>query len=221
MRRLLLAASAIALLGTSAAWAQEQPIAPGPPIPGAPVTSAQEPVTAPGPAGLPPGAAQAPTMYAAKSANIRAGAGKAYSVIGKLHVNDAVQIVGPVPGNPSWYQLASGGFVSATTLSPTPVAIVRRAPVVVQNVPPPSAAYYPVGACEPYSRVVNIGGNPHQLDGTACKQPDGTWRIQNYGVPTPVVAPAPVYVAPAPLVYGPPPPPPVYYEHRHDPYWRY
>ena len=186
MRKLLLAVSLLAL-AAPAVNAQ---------------TSAIEPVP------VPTGAQQQPAnMYAIKSANIRAGAGTGYNVIGKTKINDQLQIAGfvpPQPGKngPGWYQLATGGFVSAKIVSPTPVTVVaHRAPMVV----PAPAGQYPVGACEPYSRVVKIGGEPNQITGTACKNPDGTWSIVDYSVPTPVPAPAPVYVAPAPLVYGPPP----------------
>jgi hypothetical protein len=204
MRKFLVVAGLLALIGPQVAYAQT------------PVTSAVEPV--PGQAAAPPAGTPAPTtMYAAKSANIRAGAGKGYNVIGKVTVNTALQVVGEAPGG--WLQLATGGFISAKVVSPTPVAVVAHPKIV--TVPAPEGTY-PVGACEPYSRVVNIGGQPNQINGTACKQPDGTWRIVNYGVPTPVPEQAPVYVAPAPLVYGPPPV--VVYErpyyYRHGPYGR-
>jgi surface antigen len=32
--------------------------------------------------------------------------------------------------------------------------------------------------CRQYQQTINIGGEPHQSYGTACRQPDGTWQIQ-------------------------------------------
>ena len=32
--------------------------------------------------------------------------------------------------------------------------------------------------CREFSQTVTIGGQPRQLTGRACPQPDGTWRIQ-------------------------------------------
>ena len=221
MRKILLASGACLIMAAACpAGAQTLPWNnPGEQSQPAPIAGAQIPVTAPG----------QQTMYPVKSANIRAGAGTTYNVIGKVPQGQPVAVLGPVPGNPGWFQLASGGYVSASVLSPTPVAIVpvHRRPI---DVPPPSQNYYPVGACEPYSRVVNIGGQPSQINGTACKQPDGTWRISNYGVPVPVEQPAPP--PPPPVVYAPPPvvygAPPViveehggyYHDHYHDRYWR-
>jgi surface antigen len=31
--------------------------------------------------------------------------------------------------------------------------------------------------CREYTQTINIGGERHQSYGTACRQPDGTWRI--------------------------------------------
>jgi hypothetical protein len=57
--------------------------------------------------------------------------------------------------------------------------------------PPPAPAYYappqsyaPAGApassqCREYNTTTVIGGTPQQTVGTACLQPDGTWRIVN------------------------------------------
>ncbi len=32
--------------------------------------------------------------------------------------------------------------------------------------------------CREYTQTINIGGQVHQGYGTACRQPDGTWQIQ-------------------------------------------
>ena len=34
-------------------------------------------------------------------------------------------------------------------------------------------------ACRPYSSTVNIGGVVQRVEGTVCRQPDGTWRVVN------------------------------------------
>ena len=50
--------------------------------------------------------------------------------------------------------------------------------------PAPYATAAPPGApvaagqrCQPYQSTVVIDGRPQQTQGTACLQPDGTWRI--------------------------------------------
>ncbi len=35
------------------------------------------------------------------------------------------------------------------------------------------------GYCREYQQVVTVGGQPQQSYGTACRQPDGSWRIAN------------------------------------------
>jgi len=44
---------------------------------------------------------------------------------------------------------------------------------------PPAAAAPMAGNCREYTSQTMIGGQPQQTVGTACQQPDGTWRIQN------------------------------------------
>jgi hypothetical protein len=53
--------------------------------------------------------------------------------------------------------------------------------------PPPPAGYAPpapppgasTANCRPYESQTVIGGQPQTIHGTACQQPDGTWRIMN------------------------------------------
>ncbi len=33
--------------------------------------------------------------------------------------------------------------------------------------------------CRMYTQTINIGGEPQQTSGTACRQADGTWKIQS------------------------------------------
>lgn len=44
-----------------------------------------------------------------------------------------------------------------------------------------AAQPYRVGSqdCRPYSHVVNAGGDPRSLRGTACRNPDGSWTLLN------------------------------------------
>ena len=44
--------------------------------------------------------------------------------------------------------------------------------VVVQTYQTASAAY-----CREFQQTVNIGGQPQSATGTACRQPDGSWKI--------------------------------------------
>ena len=48
--------------------------------------------------------------------------------------------------------------------------------------PPPAMAYAPPatapqGECREYQSTTTIAGQPESVVGTACRQPDGTWRI--------------------------------------------
>lgn len=64
---------------------------------------------------------------------------------------------------------------------PAPYAYAPAyAPVYVQ--PQQTAAPAPAAAssqCREYNTTTVIGGTPQQAVGTACLQPDGTWRIVN------------------------------------------
>jgi hypothetical protein len=138
-------------------------------------------------------------MYAIKSANIRQEPNPHSPIIGKVAAGQPIQAV-PLAGG-HWYQLATGGFVSASLL--------RAESGIVVTTPP--APQYRVGDCQPYSGTSMIGGQPQQINGTACLQPDGTWRIVKTAggevLPAPIVVPAPqpVIVEQAPpVVYGPP-----------------
>ena len=44
----------------------------------------------------------------------------------------------------------------------------------------PTRSYQaPQGYCREYTQTVYIGGQPQKAYGTACRQPDGSWQIQN------------------------------------------
>jgi hypothetical protein len=68
---------------------------------------------------------------------------------------------------------------------PPLVAYPPPAPVYYAPAPayaPPAAAYAPPpaapqGECREYESTMTVGGQPQSVVGTACRQPDGTWRI--------------------------------------------
>jgi hypothetical protein len=91
-------------------------------------------------------------------------------------------------------------------------------PAVVQRVPPPQiVGPHPAPAeqgCREFNTPVTIGGQPQQAYGTACLQPDGSWKIEQQIADQPpqtyVVAPQvyqpyypPAYLS-NPWFYGPP-----------------
>ncbi|WP_420403589.1 RT0821/Lpp0805 family surface protein [Nisaea sp.] len=45
----------------------------------------------------------------------------------------------------------------------------------------PTRTYQASGGqyCREYTQTVQVGGNSEEAYGTACRQPDGTWKIQN------------------------------------------
>jgi len=43
--------------------------------------------------------------------------------------------------------------------------------------PPPASPGYSTANCREYSGTITIDGQPQRSYGTACLQPDGTWRI--------------------------------------------
>ncbi len=66
---------------------------------------------------------------------------------------------------------------------PPPPAPVYYAPAP-SYAPPPATAYAPPpaapqGDCREYQSTTTIAGQPQNVVGTACRQPDGTWRIVN------------------------------------------
>jgi hypothetical protein len=73
--------------------------------------------------------------------------------------------------------------VGLPLFAPPPVVY---APPPVVYAPPPvvyapaPAAYAPAPAaqnCRPYQSTIQVNGQSQPINGTACQQPDGTWRI--------------------------------------------
>lgn len=70
--------------------------------------------------------------------------------------------------------------------APPPVVYAPPPPVAYMSPPPPPTAAAPVGSgaatgpdCREYQTQTMIDGQPQPSRGTACLQPDGTWRIVN------------------------------------------
>lgn len=64
---------------------------------------------------------------------------------------------------------------------PPPQAVIEPPPVVqqapaVQRAP---TMAYDTSYCREYSRTAVVDGAPVEIYGTACRQPDGSWRIMN------------------------------------------
>lgn len=55
-----------------------------------------------------------------------------------------------------------------------PVVMAAPAATAVSAPPPP-----PQGECREYTAPITVGGKNATTVGTACRQPDGTWRIIN------------------------------------------
>ncbi len=98
-----------------------------------------------------------------------------------LGIGIGVPMFGPAYGAPAYYPPAyyPPPYAYAPVYAPPPV-----------YVPPPSAYYAPpqsyapapaqtTSQCREYNATTMIGGTPQQTVGTACLQPDGTWRIVN------------------------------------------
>lgn len=76
------------------------------------------------------------------------------------------------------------------------------APVPPRGIPVAVAA--PPQSCREFNTSVMVGGAPQRAYGTACLQPDGSWRIQQMVTgPTAVVVPEPQTYVVAPRVYRP------------------
>ncbi|HZS85111.1 MAG TPA: hypothetical protein VFA50_19710 [Stellaceae bacterium] len=113
------------------------------------------------------------------SARLRAAA------VGGLAV--AALALAPLPAAARGFVHFGIGFGAPLYYYPPPV---YYAPPPVYYVPapgyPPPVAYGPpavygppaaAGQCREYTTTSIVGGQPQQLYGTACLQPDGTWRI--------------------------------------------
>ena len=68
-----------------------------------------------------------------------------------------------------------------------PPVVAYPPPAPIYYAPPPAYAppayaappAAPQGECREYTSTTTIAGQPQNVVGTACRQPDGTWRIVN------------------------------------------
>ena len=85
----------------------------------------------------------------------------------------AIGIGVPLVPGPAYY------YPPPPVVAYAPPAPVYYAPAPAYA-PPPVAAYAaPQGECREYTSTMTIAGQPQNMVGTACRQPDGTWRIVN------------------------------------------
>jgi hypothetical protein len=73
------------------------------------------------------------------------------------------------------YQLPPRTVYILPPPQPAPRVLVQPAP---QAAPAPVFAY-DTSYCREYSRTAVVNGAPVEIYGTACRQPDGSWRIVN------------------------------------------
>lgn len=108
----------------------------------------------------------------------------------------AVVAAQPARANWMWHRHDHFGWGPPPMAYGPPVIVYPASPPVVM-VAPPAAGYVaqpaPVQAipvsppfsdtaghyCREYQTTVMVGGKPQQSYGTACQQPDGTWRLMN------------------------------------------
>jgi hypothetical protein len=86
-----------------------------------------------------------------------------------------------VPPPPVYYAPPPVVVVPAPTatvapVTPAPTASVTPAPTASVT---PAPAGSPDAQCQDYQTTTTVNGQPQASHGTACRQPDGTWKIIN------------------------------------------
>lgn len=111
--------------------------------------------------------------------NVRAGPGTRYHVIDQVRTRELVTVIGKVQGR-DWYQVRVGariGYVYAPLLEP---AYYVENPYGEAGASPGSIYGSREGApCREYTTTVIVGGQEQSAYGTACRQPDGSWKISS------------------------------------------
>lgn len=105
------------------------------------------------------GAACLALVAAPAEARVSVGVGIGVPLVGPAYPAP----VYPYPPPPAYYY-------------PPPPAYYYPPPAVAAPAPAPSAT---TGNCREYSSTEIIAGQRQQVYGTACLQPDGTWRIMD------------------------------------------
>lgn len=86
---------------------------------------------------------------------------------------------------PTYYAPAPSGYYYAPPPPPQPAyayypaqpAYAAPAPAYAAPAPAPVSPGYSTANCREYSGTITIDGRQERSYGTACLQPDGTWRI--------------------------------------------
>jgi hypothetical protein len=99
------------------------------------------------------------------------------------------------------------GACAAPEPAPVPSIVLGSRPGTLAAVPANGSAY-----CREFHETTTIGGVPQDTYGTACRQPDGSWRIMPQGAgapPTTTYNTTTTYIAPPypyyyPYAFGPP-----------------
>jgi hypothetical protein len=90
--------------------------------------------------------------------------------------------------HPYWGPRAYYYGPPAVVVAPPPPAVVYAPPPSAAYAPPPPVAAAPVSppyvarnglTCREYQSQITIGGRIQPSHGTACLQPDGSWRLMN------------------------------------------
>ena len=110
-----------------------------------------------------------------------------------------------------WIALLGLGLVGSACVAEPPPMVVASAPPVPIGAGQPAA---PQQGCREFNTPVTIGGQQQQAYGTACMEPDGSWKIEQQIAGQPpqsyVVAPQayqsyyPADYLADPWFYGPP-----------------
>jgi hypothetical protein len=83
-----------------------------------------------------------------------------------------------------WFAAPAYGYYPpppppAYSYYPAPAYYAPPAPAYVEPDQQAAAPGYDQSNCQPYHSTVVVGGQRERVSGTACRQPDGTWRLVN------------------------------------------
>ncbi|MEZ4736794.1 MAG: SH3 domain-containing protein [Caldilineaceae bacterium] len=166
-----------------------------------------------------PGLMQSPTTGAVnRNANLRAGPGTTYAIVGSARLGETVTIVDTNEAG-DWYQLADDQWIAAFLVNTTSTTLVATATSTVPRQPPaaatplatsstvfanrnanlragPGTTYAIVGGVRTGQTLVQVGRN---ADSSWLQLEDGTWIaafLVNASAPTPGVTATSASVAP-------------------------
>ena len=153
-----------------------QPAPPTPPPPASLPQPAPEQPLPPQQIGPPPEGAQGQMLVATTDLRVRAEPRPDARAIGRLLAGQSVEVLGPA-SDPAWYRLAPGGYAASAFLRPAGAAGPPRPAAGGESAIGPRGKYK-VGDCTTYRTNADLGNGRHDtVEGVACLQPDGRWRI--------------------------------------------